>query len=111
MRGSDAACTVTLLAHNGKRFDARILHFEHVRHGLPTPPNLFHADTVDVFKCTFPARASYKLGETYRDVVGHDLSNAHDADADVVGVCELLRKAQDVHKAIEQSTVSFSVIA
>jgi DNA polymerase III epsilon subunit-like protein len=83
---------LTLLAHNGKRYDVRILLFENSRHGHPLPANVRHADTIDVFKRSFPGRDSYNLGQMHADILGHELENAHDAMADVDGVCALLRK-------------------
>ena len=38
-----------------------------------------------------PGRDSYKLGEVHADLLGRELENAHDAMADVDGMCALLR--------------------
>ena len=82
---------LTLLAHNGKRYDARIMCFEHFRHGLRLPSGARHADTIDVLKRVLPGRDNYKLGEVHGDLLGRELENAHDAMADVDGMCALLR--------------------
>ena len=102
--------SVVLLAHNGKRFDARILAFEHYRHKLSIPVDLFHADTLDVFKKLFPGEASYALGKLYASKCGKSLANAHTADADVEGVCTLLRMRDGAREAIDECQESFSSI-
>lgn len=109
----DNNAPLTLLAHNGKRYDARILVFEHDRHGLGLPPNLYHADTIDVFKQIFPGRRSYKLGELHAWVLGRELENAHDAMADVDGMCALLSHVGRgaVGAAVEASSEALESIA
>ena len=109
----DNNAPLTLLAHNGKRYDARILVFEHDRHGLGLPRNLYHADTIDVFKQIFPGRRSYKLGELHAWVLGRELENAHDAMADVDGMCALLSHVGRgaVGAAVEASSEALESIA
>jgi len=82
---------LTLMAHNGKRFDARILVSENARHGIGMPRNLYHCDSIDVMKILFPGRNSYSLGRIYEDVIGNPLADAHDAMADVNGVIQVLK--------------------
>lgn len=101
---------IVLLAHNGKRFDARILAFEHSRHRLAFPGQLHHADTIDVFKKLYPGMSSYALGNLYKAACGKELADAHTADADVEGVCTLLRMRDGAVAAIEECRESFSSI-
>ena len=91
-RNADQDNPLTLLAHNGKRFDARILVSENARHGIEMPRNLFHCDSMDVMKTIFPGKNSYALGRIYEDVIGEPLANAHDAMADVNGVIQVLKR-------------------
>ena len=83
---------LTLIAHNGKRFDARILVSENARHGIGMPRNLYHCDSIDVMKILFPGKNSYALGRIYADVIGEPLQDAHDAMADVNGVIQVLKR-------------------
>ena len=110
VRGADQEKPLTLMAHNGKRFDSRILVSENARHGVDLPQNLHHCDTIDVMKILFPSRNSYVLGRVYNDVIGFTMPDAHDAMADVNGVIEILKRGHPraLVNAISAHTESFN---
>ena len=112
MRSADHEHPVTMMAHNGKRFDARILVSENARHGIEMPHNIYHSDTIPVMKALFPGRSSYALGKIYEDVIGSPLPDAHDAMADVNGVIEVLKRGHpaELTQAIETYQESFNHI-
>lgn len=112
MRNADQDEPLTLLAHNGKRFDARILVSENARHGIEMSRNLYHCDSIDVMKAIFPGKNSYALGRIYEDVIGEQLQDAHDAMADVRGVIEILKRGHpgEVRTAIDTHQESFNHI-
>lgn len=103
---------LTLIAHNGKRYDARILVSENVRHGISMPRNLYHCDSIDVMKTLFPGKNSYALGRIYEELLGEPLADAHDAMADVNGVIQILRRAHrgELTDAIATHQESFNHI-
>lgn len=103
---------LTLMAHNGKRFDARILVSENARHSIGMPRNLFHCDSIDVMKTIFPGKKSYALGRIYEDVIGEPLADAHDAMADVSGVIKVLKRGPpgELTRAIATHRESFNHI-
>ena len=81
---------VNLVAHNGKRFDARILTFEHNRHDLTLPHNLYHTDTIPVLKELFPYLYDYKLGTVYQSTFHEPIPDQHTAMGDCRAMQRLL---------------------
>ena len=90
MRNNDGDVAVTLCAHNGKRFDARIICFSHARHNISWPRNYHHSDSIEIFKSIYPGEKTYSLGALYKSILGKELESAHDAAADVGAVYELM---------------------
>ena len=86
------------------------LVYENYRHKIKMLPNLHHADTIEVFKQIFPGQPNYKLGDVYANIVGKPLADAHTADADVEGLCTLLRMRNGVGDAIASVQESYSSI-
>lgn len=113
MRGNNQDIPMYLIAHNGKRYDARILCFENQRHMVPDwQVNKHSVDSIDLFKKLHPGQATYKLGDLYHDVFGTPMKNAHDALADVDGVISLLNyfDQDDVVDAIDMHSESFNAV-
>lgn len=112
VRNTNNEQPLTLMAHNGKRFDARILVSENARHNIEMPRNLFHCDSIDVMKTLFPGKSSYSLGQIYKDVIGEPLADAHDAAADVNGVIQIMRRGHpgELKNAIAHHQESFNHI-
>jgi len=110
MRGAGAS-NVTLVAHNGKVYDARILVFENARHHIPTPSEWHHCDSIPVFKAMFPAETTYSLGKLYASVFGAPFANAHTADADCAAIASLLQRDADwARELITSNRESFSAV-
>ena len=96
MRNHNDDCPLHLIAHNGKRFDARILTFENARHYIDFNTFEVHScDSIDVFKKVYPGLTSYSLGNIYQDVLGRELKGAHDAMVDVDGMWRLMKYKKD----------------
>lgn len=98
MRHRNPKVPLTLCAHNGNRFDVRILIFHHNRHGIDFPNNVLYCDTIPVFKTIFPGLASYSLGSVYANAFGTEVPNAHDAVADVQAMVDLCRHGEHENK-------------
>mgnify|MGYP006135594923 CR=1 FL=1 len=97
LRTQCGAREICLLAHNGLRFDFRIVVFEHALAGLEWPMDVTCCDTLKVVKTLYPGEPTYSLGRLYESVLGEPLRNAHDAAVDVEAVVRLLL-ATDAHK-------------
>ena len=81
---------VTLVGHNAKRFDGRILFFENARHKVPNLPNLFLTDTIPVFKELYTDCSDYKLGTIYFDSFKEKIPNQHTGLGDCKAMLRLL---------------------
>jgi DNA polymerase III alpha subunit (gram-positive type) len=81
---------VTLAAHNGKRFDFRILAFENARYKIPNLPNLYSTDTIQVFKELFKGCNDYKLGTIYQEQFHEKIPDQHTALSDCKAMHRLL---------------------
>ena len=112
LRNANQDNPITLMAHNGKCFDARILVSENARFNIEMPRNLYHCDTIDVMKTLFPGKNSYALGRIYENVIGEPMPDAHDAQADVNGVIQILNRGHPVEltRAIALHQESFNII-
>ena len=81
---------IILCAHNGKRFDGRILVFENARHKIPNLPNLYLTDTIPVFKELFPGLENYKLGTIFSEAFKERIPGQHTALCDCRAMNRLL---------------------
>jgi len=82
---------ITLVAHNGKRFDFRILAFENARHKIPNLPNLYCTDSITPFKELYPGCTDYKLGTIYETQFKEVIEGQHTALADCQAMRELFQ--------------------
>lgn len=113
MRDNRHDIPLYLIAHNGKRYDARILCFENQRHSITDWQfNKHSVDSIELFKELYPGQSTYRLGDLYRSVIGFELKDAHDAMADVQGVVELMAQSDtdDVVKAVLCHSESFNAV-
>jgi len=83
---------IHFIAHNGKRFDTRILYFEHARHRLVMPNNWCFTDSLQIFRDLYPDYKSYKLGKLYSGEFGEEIPDAHTALADAEAIRRLCTK-------------------
>ena len=86
-------CPVTMVGHNSKRFDSRILTFEHNRHDLGLPKDLHSTDTLQVFRDLHPGLENYKLGSVYHNAFKENIPDQHTAEGDVRAMQRLLGTA------------------
>jgi len=86
---------VNLVGHNSKRFDARILTFEHNRHDLLLPPNLYNTDTIQVFKELIPGLGNYQLGTVFEKLFKEPIPDQHTALGDCRAMQRLLGTASE----------------
>ena len=87
-RGCNEKVKVYMLAHNGKRFDSRILTYENQRHDIPTLANMFSVDTISIFKKLVPDAPDGKLGSIYKHLFHEAIPDQHTALAD----CEAMER-------------------
>lgn len=94
LRPAGCGQPIVLLAHNGKRFDARVLVTECRRCGITLPENLNHIDTIDIFKRVFPKvpgeKRKYNMAALHTQIFNRPIPNAHDAIGDVVALNAML---------------------
>ena len=87
----DSATPVVLGGFNSKRYDSRILTFEHHRHGLRFPPNVFFVDFREVFPDFISLGENRKgLAEYHMRVTGKAIPSAHTAVADAKAIARIL---------------------
>lgn len=85
---ADKRCLVA--AHNGRRYDHRILHF----HGFKPPLGVEFADSLDWFKAKLPGRDSYALGKIYQHLFSVPIPAAHNALPDVYAIFKCMKAAK-----------------
>lgn len=81
---------VYLIAHNGKRYDSRVLFFENKRHKLQFPQNFFFLDTLSLFREKFTKLPSLALCNVYHHVFDEKIKDAHTAIGDCTAMRELI---------------------
>ena len=93
-----------LVAHNAHGFDVPLLRKEVAACQGSIPEWITFVDSLAYFKRTRPERAAlpprerpFALGNLYQDLVGRELEGAHDAQADVLGLRELLNVSLPQH--------------
>lgn len=97
---------VVLCAHNGHRFDSKMLVTEMLRHdafsttpsfALPMEgaPTVHFGDSLEVAKQLYADHASKALGALHAKLLGKEIENAHDAMADVYAMRSVLQHAHD----------------
>ena len=101
LRGHDKKKEIVLSAHNGKRFDSRLLFFENQRHDVPFLRDLYHVDTLPLFKAEFPNLPSYSMKSVHTHVLGQPVPSAHNALDDCKGMANLIQRIQN-HETIEK---------
>lgn len=79
-----------LLAHNGDKFDFKILEDNFTRYNIPIPNNWFPRDTLPVIKTIHPKLPSYALENLYRTAFGEDIPDSHSAEGDVEALVKCL---------------------
>ena len=92
----DVSCPdglVVFIAHNGRRFDHRILkhHFEEL--GFPIPPNWLFADSIPLLKLRRPGLTKYNLKSLCLGELGELPAGLHHAEADVAALWAVMKKA------------------
>lgn len=94
---------VCFVAHNGTNFDYPILQTHLTNLGKCMPNDVYCCDSFTIFKQTLRNQNSFKLGSIYRRLVGSELTNAHGAEADAIG---LMRCAINDPKFVEYAEKS-----
>ena len=72
-----------------KRYDSRILMFEHRRHGLTWPPDTHFVDFYEVLPRLTTLDTPRRLGRYHAHVLGRPLTNAHTALGDAQGLRDI----------------------
>ena len=89
---------------NSKRYDARILTFEHHRFAHKFPPNIFFVDFKEVLAKLITLRTHKKgLAQYHEAAVGKSIKGAHTAVADAKAIANILDTIED--KALLYHTI------
>ena len=86
MAKHNAVRPVILCAHNGKRYDHRIL----CHHGLQFKGRAI--DSLDLFKDSSPGRLSYSLKSLYSEMFSTTIPAAHNAMPDVYATLRIMNE-------------------
>ena len=89
-RHNNERVPINMIAHNGSRYDSRILFFENQRHRLEMPRNCYSLDSLSLFKIMYPKLPSYGLGAVYKAVFDEPIKDAHTAVGDAQAIRELI---------------------
>lgn len=100
LKRKNEAKEIILHAHNGKRFDARIVYFENQRHDL-NMPECMHVDTLDTFKECFPGKKkSCKLEDYYYLACKGFINGRHTGLGDSLALRDIYMKSSLKSRAI-----------
>jgi DNA polymerase III epsilon subunit-like protein len=94
-RDGDNSKPVILGGFNSKRYDSRILTFEHHRHGLRYPPNVFFVDFREILTDFVPLQKKKGLAEYHKAATGKEIVSAHTAVADARAIANILDTITD----------------
>ena len=92
---SDPEGLVLLLAHNGHKFDHRILKHHIQEFGLQVPPNWYFVDTLPMARENAQGLRSYSLLNLARTFLKEDPQGLHAADEDVRFLWRVMEKLVD----------------
>ena len=92
---------VIFIAHNGHRFDHRILchHFQEL--GVIIPHNFIFADSLQLMKRFQPGMKKYNLRYLCQAILQEDPSGLHQAKNDVDVLWQILRKTLNIDSNCE----------
>jgi DNA polymerase III alpha subunit (gram-positive type) len=99
---------VTLVAHNGMRYDFRILAFEDQRHKIKhrvCASRIYCVDSIELFKVMFSDLKSYRLGSVYQAVFCDKIVGQHTADGDVQAMYDLFKCGNEGKKTLSKLLV------
>jgi len=94
---------VILLAHNGNRFDHKILRHHFEERGLHIPPNWYFEDTLPLCKKLLPGLKSYAIVNLASGLLEKTPTGLHQASTDVTVLWTILKimiKEEDDEKAL-----------
>ncbi len=77
---------VILCAHNGKRYDHRILAHHHLNFKGQV------VDSIDIFKSVSPGRNSYSLKNLHNELFGSNVPGAHNAMPDIYALLKIINQ-------------------
>ena len=100
MRDGDSSRPIVLGGFNSKRYDSRIMTFEHNRHGLKYPPNLFFVDFREIFPefIVIDGHKKKGLAEYHMQATGTGITSAHTAVADARAIANIIDTIEDRSK-------------
>lgn len=83
---------VIFMAHNGDKFDHKILRYHLQERGLTIPPNWYFADTLPLARSLLPGLRSYSIKNLALGLLGKEPVGLHQASEDVAVLWAILRK-------------------